>query len=187
MPPGEYILIFEFEDEWSTNKPQKPRIEGENRIILRIKGNYICQIDGCGFSTKNEAIIREHIKNEHLRWIFPHLNYDELVDYLGNLPSKILKCSYDNFVVKDFYKNPVTQMEEHHNKVHSKEKDANGERLRMSYIPINDVDEIRKYYIKDLPYAYKCIYCGRKFRKFDNENLLMHLFSAHKTRIVKEI
>jgi hypothetical protein len=114
---------------------------------------------------------------KHLPDLIKQPNYEEVSDYYPDLPKKIYKCSYCNFYVKgdDPLKSPTSAMSEHF----SNECPKADKELPLSFIVINDLDEIRKYVIPNLPHFTKCTLCEFIFKHQDEKVQLKHLLEEH--------
>jgi hypothetical protein len=146
-------------------------------VLLNISCLLKCKL--CNSRVEGKEGIESHTL-KHLPDLIKQLNYDEVSDYYPDLPEKIYKCSYCNFYVKcdDPLKNPTSEMSEHFSNECPKAGKELGN-VSLSFIVINDLDEIRKYVIPNLPHFTKCTLCGFIFKHQDEKDWLKHLLEEH--------
>jgi len=184
LPAGKYLIHFDFDDPWTSTEIAIPNENDPNTKLIEIIGELSCAINNCGFVAKCEEEIFKHVKETHLALLFPHLDYEELAEQIGELPEKILKCPYDSFFTKNIYPNPLSQLAQHFGECHNQNV---GEPLvHFGYRHITDINEIRQHYITDLPYRYKCSFpnCNKQFERFDDEVLMNHLLESHREDVI---
>jgi hypothetical protein len=145
--------------------------------LLNISCLLKCKL--CNSRVEGKEDIEFHIL-KHLPDLIKQPNYEEVSDYYPDLPKKIYKCSYCNFYVKceDPLINPTTAMSEHFsNECPKAGKEL--DKVSLSFIVINDLDEIRKYVIPNLPHFTKCTLCEFIFKHQDEKVQLKHLLEEH--------
>lgn len=189
LKPGKYKIHIDYEnDNWSSTSNTLETIdESINTINTTILGQYICQIKDCGYIAKDEDSFRKHLVNEHIKYLFPHLSYEELREFLNNkdLPERIYKCTWGdcNYYCKgqkDSGVNFTSDMIKHTQKC----KYANYEKS-PHFKPINDVNKIKKNLALNLPNQYKCRFCEKPFRKREQDIIIDHIMLNHRNKVLK--
>jgi hypothetical protein len=151
--------------------------------VINIKPRiYFCKINQCEFSGIKKDLI-DHIIEEHLDELFPELTYFEIRDtYNPKLPAEVYKCPYCNYYAQT--RNVFTSAtSEIYNHIASKHGNDKGELPEKAWAMIRNANEIRQYVIKDLPFKYKCIFCGKHFDTTDPQERFRHILKDHRDSI----
>ena len=125
----------------------------------------------CDFKSSSEEEIIRHIKSECWKSYFRHLSYEEMSEIDSKLPKKIYKCSHcGTYVATDGPENPTSAILRHLKEIHPN--------ASKSFCVVDDIDEIRKNFIFNLPLMCRCRICGLKMKQSDQQ-MKRHLFEEH--------
>jgi len=137
----------------------------------------------CNFSSYNKEEIFVHIRERHLSEFFESLTLEELHKYDSSLPHKIYKCSYCGYYVQENDpKNPISSISSHIENQCLKADRREGY-PRISFQVVENIDEIRRNVLPDLPDFRKCKFCGEHITTSNEEKLLEHLIKVHQGEI----
>jgi len=152
-------------------------------VISFLLPRLICKF--CDFRSSDKEEIISHTKEKHLFRFFEHLTLEELRKYDSSLPHKIYKCLYCGFYVReDDPMNPTSSICSHIEKNCLGVNRSKGP-PRKSFLVINNIDEIRKNVLPNLPNYQKCKLCGKHITENNVEVLFKHLVEHHEDEIYK--
>jgi DNA-directed RNA polymerase subunit RPC12/RpoP len=175
------VDVVDVDGSWAMGASFPMESKNNTRDIVIAPTIYCKQ---CDYSCSTEWGMINHIKREHTNEEFinsfvKHLSYDELRKvYSLPLPERIYKCPYCG----SKYFATVGDLKEHQEKNCPKVDREFGDRgkINIKFSLVSNVDEIRKQYIHDLPYVYKCTICGFYFEEFNTDKIFRHLLEKHK-------
>lgn len=157
--------------------------QGRQVQVCRIITEVRCTKCKTVFATEDEVL--QHFEKEHIEdyeKYFEHLTYGELQELFPELPYKIYLCPYcGNYVDSDNVENPTSAICNHQEYECEKVKRIGG-KVEIKFSVITDVEEIRKYVIKNLPWVYKCKLCGEHVGESTSMKF-KHLSEKHKSCI----
>lgn len=139
---------------------------------------------GCKFDTFSTTSLEElfsHIGSLHLSEFFRPLTYHEMREREPRLPVEIYVCGHcDCYVSTSDGLNPTDKILAHidkHCRVVRDQK-LQGASKYVFHV-VEDVDEIRKEVVRNLPHIQKCKLCSCEFKDADQTALLAHLRKQH--------
>lgn len=131
----------------------------------------------CDFVASDKRELFSHVEECHLKELCLPLTWKEMRERDVSLPSAIYKCSYCNFYVasEDSF-NPTSAIISHIQRQCRKAPRAHGP-VEIKFEIVDDIAEIRKNVLEDLPRVCKCKFCGVHLNEVDDR--MRHLVNTH--------
>jgi len=191
------IFILQLDQFYDTINQNKDRLTleveirsmEEYRLLHQVKifdfAPPLLKCRSCNVESFEENAIMSHIEEYHLSDFIEPLTLEEMREYDSSLPHKIYKCNWcPKYVREDDPKNPTSSIDSHISKdCHGVDRTEGSPKI--SFRVIDDLDEIRKHVLPNLPYYSKCKICrlNESKKHFKNQNkkeYLGHLIEKHK-------
>ncbi len=190
-------LVVSFREFCDSDEIQNPRqdctlqifMESQDKTysvpLIRISTSFRCK--KCEFVMTSEQEALSHVA-EHLSDIITHLSYKELWERnRDSLPYKIYKCAYCPAIAKtNDVENPISKICEHIVE-HCPNALFVGGLPIISFRIIDEVEEVRKLHIANLPIVFRCQICGKEFKGDRRELRVNHLRENHKYQLIETL